>query len=367
MLTLQLRPSRVATVVTAATLLALLGAGCSCATPRSNHTVDGNGRDAGTIGDDTGVPRDANFMDTPLVIPDAYIVPDPNAFFAMDPPPAVCYPDGGMGPRPNPPGGTPECPDDRARAGCRCVLNGVTVPLGTTAPCWEGHRRNRMRGSCHDGIATCEAHDEFGGAWGACTGQTLPTPGATRGPGACQCFSAGRWQIDNLSPCFVGPVAAHMNQYYAVSTYLNGTMPSCPAATTGPPFHPQAGTTWSTNSLMVDCTGQFTLCYTLRAGSATNPLPTDCMVAQSCVTAWYATPGAMQALPNLPAWEGTNPTCATQFATSGGYGEMSVQGHDGECDDVGNGTGGPFVFNRVNYCPLINPPAGCSNGGSGMF
>jgi hypothetical protein len=148
---------------------------------------------------------------------------------------------------------------------------------------------------------------------------------------------------------------------------MNGTMPSCPMNMNMPPFHPQPGTTWSTNSLRVDCAGEFHLCYTLRAGNAMSPQPTDCVVAESCVDTWYPTPGMLQTLPDLPAWMGTDNACATQFATSGGYGEMSVQGFDAECDDVGDGSGGRFVFNRVNYCPLMNPPPGCSNGGSGMF
>jgi hypothetical protein len=66
--------------------------------------------------------------------------------------------------------------------------------------------------------------------------------------------------------------------------------------------------------------------------------------------------------------------CATQFATTGGYGEMSVEGTSIECDDIGDGSGGRYVFNRVNYCPLscnTNPSgpgcAGCMMGGSGSF
>src|SRR5688500_796277 len=124
-------------------------------------------------------------------------MPDPEAFWEDDPPPSICYPDGGMGPRPDPPGGTPECPDDRMRQGCRCD------PIGATAPCWPGRRVDRMRGLCRDGTTVCEPYDEFTGVWGECMGYVLPTEGATRGPGACDCFSMGRWQIDNLSPCFI--------------------------------------------------------------------------------------------------------------------------------------------------------------------
>jgi hypothetical protein len=81
-----------------------------------------------------------------------------------------------------------------------------------------------------------------------------------------------------------------------------------------------------------------------------------------------------QTLPPLPGWAGTNPTCAANFVAHGGYGEMSVQGLSGECEHVDNGSGMPYVFHRITYCPLMcnmNPmAAGCSmcgNGGTGMF
>src|SRR5690606_18091901 len=71
-----------------------------CVEP-SSSTMDG-----GNAG-----PRDAGPPPT---------TPNPEAFWEDDPPPRQCYPDGGMGPLPDPPGGTPECPDDRNREGCRC-------------------------------------------------------------------------------------------------------------------------------------------------------------------------------------------------------------------------------------------------------
>jgi hypothetical protein len=348
-----------------AVALAWVGVGCSCSTTHTTHHDAGT--PDGTVAPGTdGGPMDADFRDTPLVLRDAYIVPDPDAFFASDPPPMTCYPDGGMGPWPDPPGGTPECPDDRNREGCRCTN------VGATAACWPGHRANRMRGICHDGTTTCMPRDEFGGVWGPCMGAVLPTPGATRGAAACECFSMGRWAIDNLSPCFVGPTSG--GQYYAVSTYIAGASAACPTTITTPPS-PQPGTTWSTDSLNVDCAGQFHLCYTLRAGNAMTPQPTDCTVAETCVDTWYPTANAMQALPPLPSWTGGAATaCATQFATTGGYGEMSVQGLSIECDDIGDGSGARYVFNRVNYCPLAcntNPTGpgctGCMMGGSGSF
>jgi hypothetical protein len=298
---------------------------------------------------------------------DAYLPPNPDAFFFMDPPPAICYPDGGMGPWPDPPGGTPECPDDRAREGCRCETPGAM------APCWPGPRANRMRGICRDGMAECLPYDEFGGAWGPCVGAVLPVPGVELGPQACECFSVGRWAIDNLSPCFVDYGAMGV---YAVSTFMGaGGTAMCPTAITGPPPPaPEPGQPWSTNRLTVDCEGHFELCYTLRAGDVATPDASDCVVATVCTETWYEAAGVEQELPVLPSWTSTNPTCAQAFRDSGGYGEMSVRGFSRECDQIDDGMGGEYVFNRVGYCPIrcntmptLPECMGCMMGGSGMF
>jgi hypothetical protein len=274
-----------------------------------------------------------------------------------------CGPDTGT--PPEPPGGTPECPDDRNREGCQCE------EIGATAPCWPGLRVNRNRGICRDGMTTCEPYNEFYGAWGPCMGAVLPVDGVRLGPESCRCFSAGRWEIDNLSPCFVTYGGA---QSYAVSTYISGGTAACPTDPGGPPPVPQPGTDWSTNRLTVDCEGQFRLCYTLKAGDADAPSASDCVVAETCTEGWYAERDVTQELPPLPSWTGTDPACATRFANTGGYGEMSVIGLSVECDDVDDGAGGRYVFNRVNYCPLscnMTPTApecvGCMMGGSGSF
>jgi hypothetical protein len=103
-------------------------------------------------------------------------------------------------------------------------------------------------------------------------------------------------------------------------------------------------------------------------------MPSDCVLTQQCVEADYITANAVQPFPDIPAWSSTNTACAEAFATSGGYGEMSVKGKSVLCDTVDDGMGNPFVFNRVQYCSLAcntNPQmAGCANcmqGGSGMF
>jgi hypothetical protein len=222
-----------------------------------------------------------------------------------------------------------------------------------------------------DGTTTCMPYDEFTGVWGPCNGAVLPVEGARLGPESCSCFSNGRWEIDNLSPCFV---TYGGTDTYAVSTYISGGFASCPDDPGGPPPRPQPGTTWSTNRLTVDCEGQFQLCYTLKAGNFDAPSAGDCVVARTCTEAWYSERDVTQELPPLPSWTGSDSACAARFESSGGYGEMSVIGLSVECDPVDDGTGGEYVFNRVNYCPTscnVDPSApecaGCMMGGSGTF
>ena len=294
------------------------------------------------------------------------VMPNADAFFALDPPPRYCGPDGGVGPDVVVPGGTPECPDDKNREGCPCPL----ARVGQTAPCWPGLRANRNHGICHDGMTTCLPVDDVSGQWGPCMNYQLPQPLSFDARGSCTCFSAGRWAIDNLSPCFVQSAGT----YYAVSTFIDASgVARCPTSIMSVPPAPQPGTVWSPNALTVDCAGQFHLCYTLKAGNAMNPAATDCTVVEVCTDAWYGTPNAMQTFPPLPSWTSTNSACATAFATTGGYGEMSVLGTSVECDSVSSG-GQRYVFNRVQYCPLscnsANPPpecAMCSMNGSGGF
>ncbi len=289
-----------------------------------------------------------------------------DAFWAQDPPPMYCGLDGGMLPPPPPPGGTPDCPDDKNRQGCPC-----DTP-GQSAACWPGLRKNRGLGICKDGTTTC-VQNEVGSVWGACVGYVLPVPGATGGAEACDCFSAGRWAIDNIVPCFYysGPKGNEVITGAASSLppMTMGGDPTCVAMNSGPLTLPPAP--WSTNTLTVDCEGHWKLCYTLKAGDANNPMPTDCIVATSCTEGDYSMAGTMQPLPQLPAWvtsTSAQVACAAQFAQTGGYGEMSVDGTTVTCEEVQK------VFNRVNYCPLScndNPSGpgcmGCSNGGSGNF
>ena len=350
----------------ALTSAALIGCDCGGGTRPSREGDAGVGGDGGggmdatlPMGGDSGtIGRDG----APPVMIDA------TAFWADDPPPRACFPDGGMGDPPELPGGTPECPGDNHREGCRCE------EIGATASCWPGLRVNRMRGLCRDGTTTCVPYDEFTGVWGPCTGAVLPVEGAT-GRAACNCFSQGRWAIDNLSPCFVD--YGGTRGVWAVSTYLSGASAACPTLPAGdePPAEPQPGTNWSTDRLTVDCAGRFELCYTLRAGNADTPMDTDCTVARVCTgEIWYPEAGATLELPPLPSWSSSDPVCSQRFRDSGGYGEMSVRGVSIECDEIDDGAGGEFVFNRVNYCPIRcnDDPSGpgcegCMMGGSGTF
>ncbi|MGE0784175.1 MAG: hypothetical protein AB7S26_00705 [Sandaracinaceae bacterium] len=328
------------------------GASCisgTCIDPRMDAAAVGR-TDAGPdfIYRDSGNLRDA--------------APNPDAFFADDPPPMECLEDGTMRAVADPPGGTPECPDDKNREGCPCN------DIGETAACWPGLRVNRNRGICRDGMTTCNPFDEFRGTWGPCVGAVLPVDGATRGPQACRCFSAGRWELDNLSPCFA---TYSPGGIYAVSTHPDTGM--CPSLSTPPPTPPSS--IWTADRLTVDCEGRFNLCYTLKAGSADAPSPSDCTVSRVCTgDFWYMTRDVVQELPPLPSWVGTDQACAAQFAASGGYGEMSVLGLSVECDAIDDGSGAEYVFNRVQYCPLscsMTPTApecmNCMRGGSGMF
>ena len=302
----------------------------------------------------------------PLDRPVRDVQPNPDAFFASNPPPRYCGPDGGAdGGTPVIPGGTPECPEDLLREGCPCTA------MGETRPCWPGLRANRNRGVCRDGVTTCAPYDELGGRWSACEGYVLPTPGARLGREACQCFSQGRWEIENLSPCFV----ELGSEIYAVSTFLDARgQAQCPTLSPGIAPAPQPGTVFSANHLTVDCAGQFELCFTIKAGDVMAPQASDCVMARMCTSAWYPTPGARVTLPPLPAWTASDNACVRRFYNTGGYGEMTVVGLSSECQRIDDGASNPYAFLRMAYCPVrcnLTPTTPecmrCSNGGNGVF
>jgi hypothetical protein len=329
------------------------GTGASSGTGNSGSGAgSGAGAGAGTGGTPFGFGGD--------ITADASNDYTEEQFFLNDPPPMSC--DGGGTPPPIP-GGTPQCPDDKNLPGCACPLEGLQ------AACWTGLRINRGDGDCKDGTTECMAVGETGqGQWGPCVGEVLPVSGAT-GKAACKCFSGGNWNIANLEPCFLTTTDSSGNMTTTAYASTPGNPVTCPYdPNTGAPTVP---TSWSTDTLQVDCAGDWMLCYTIKAGDPTHPLATDCIVGQSCVNAPYPGPNAapdagvnvVVSVPDLPGWSSTPAmaACVQQFLSTGGYGEMSVNGQSDQCESIGEN------FEYVPYCPLTNPPPNCSNGASGSF
>jgi hypothetical protein len=335
----------------------------ACGSNNQSTFVDGGTGPDGTLvfTSDGGVNHQ---HDVQLIGPVDTGAPSQDAFFVNDPPPKYCGVEGGTAPPTI--GGTEMCPSDKNLPGCPCGT------LGSTAPCWTGLRANRGLGDCKDGTATCISADEgTENVWSGCQGEVLPVKGAT-GAAACKCFSSGQWAITDLSPCFETYAD---NSDYAFSSFIGadgGVV--CTGSSTEPP--PVPGEPWSDDTVKVDCAGQFTLCYTIKAGSATNPQPTDCVIGKSCVSGPYPTANVVQAFPPLPAWGNlNNAACSATFIASGGYGEMTVQGQSVDCEGIGANDGGaPEVFNRVPYCSFActqNPSGSgcgsCQTMGGGTF
>ena len=299
-------------------------------------------------------------------IPDAALVSlNPDAFFINDPLPPICAEDGSRE-EPSNPGGTPDCPDDKNRAGCLCP-DGVEV--GDEQPCWPGKRANRNHGICRDGVTRCINSPEFGKRWGDCDGYVLPVAGALSGPEACSCFSEGKWALTNLAPCIYEGTSV----VYLYSSWLNSSgQIQCDTVQGNQPA--VSDMLWSESVLNVDCTGRFELCFSIKAGDRDNPRPEDCTIMTTCVETWYEEANVDQPLPDLPAWSSERAGCARDFVENGGYGEMTVLGLSVECDEVDDGLGNPYVFHRTRYCPtscLETPDTPeckpCQTGGSGQF
>jgi hypothetical protein len=178
------------------------------------------------------------------------------------------------------------------------------------------------------------------------------------------CFTTGRWQIDNLSPCFF-TIGTSTTPNGAVSTVLSGALSQCPSAFSTAPAEP-----WSTDTFTADCVGHYRLCYTLKTGNAKSPQASDCVVAQSCAEGEYAAANQPQKWTDLPGWITTSSAsaCSQTFYAAGGYGEMSVSGVPLGCGQVTK------TLASVTYCPqtcLQNPSspgcADCAQGGNGSF
>lgn len=358
-----------------------LGSSCAaalvvlaCGSSQDSTFDDGSSGSSGQFGD-----PDSSFGKTGK--------PDAGDLYANDPPPKWCGP--ANQPAPPQPGGTVDCPDDKNKPGCACDT------VGQTAACWTGLRANRNLGVCKDGTTTCVQISENTKAWGECVGEVLPTPGATKGAPACKCFSVGQWKLANLSPCFLemcdtalvpdpagGPDKCpdgHVTYRSATSSSLSGNTISCPAAA-NPQTTPPG--TWTSDTLKVDCAGEFELCYELKAGDFANPQASDCSLTKVCTKGVYEKENVEQPFPDLATWAmggavgSAQDTCIQKWNSTGGYGEMTVKGLSVRCDAVDDGNGNSFVFNRVKYCPskcrggansTLPECMGCQNGGSGTF
>jgi hypothetical protein len=187
-------------------------------------------------------------------------------------------------------------------------------------------------------------------------GGASPTDaGAGTDAGACTCFVHGSWSLDNTAPCLLTIAVDGGHERGAISTVESGGRATCPSDKSTVPADP-----WSTDTLTADCAGHYTLCYTLKAGMASNPQPTDCVLAQSCAEADYATLNQAQTWPALPGWlaTSTQSACAAAFADSGGYGVKTVTGTPAGCPSISK------VIGTVSYCPTnctsSNPSPNCT-------
>jgi hypothetical protein len=201
-------------------------------------------------------------------------------------------------------------------------------------------------------VSTCVRDDEEF-AWGPCEGAVLSCDG---GDGSC--FSSGRWDIDNTTLCIQGRRLGGVLSDVAISSTPYTTQ-DCydPAVAQRPPI------AWSRHRITADCPGAYTLCFTVRAGDASRPAASDCVLAESCVDVDYDAAGRMQELPELPSWLADR-SCSAEFYTGGGYAELSVRGTTRSGEEVGR-PGAPRVIKRVPYCS--GNGAGCTSQVSGTF
>lgn len=284
--------------------------------------------------------------------------PGADAFWANDPPPKWCGPTGS--PPPVPPTGTLDCPSDKNREGCPCTKEGDEVA------CWPGLRKNRNLGMCKDGVATCTRRTENELAWGVCKGYVVPDANAKTGKRACMCFSEGEWSVKNTSPC----VLSTGGQVYMASS-SNG---QCESVSTLPPPVPKG--VFSEDTLQVDCEGHFKLAFAIKAGDVANPKASDCTVMKVTTEGDYPSKNQVKKFPDLPPWSATDLACTKKYYETGGYGEFSVIGKSWLCENIDNGSGGEYVFQRFAYCPMkCADPANattpecvaCKSGLSGKF
>ncbi|MFO0746362.1 MAG: hypothetical protein U1F43_11910 [Myxococcota bacterium] len=138
------------------------------------------------------------------------------------------------------------------------------------------------------------------------------------------CFLHGRWQIDNLSPCFTF-AADQTTVTAATSTFVSGGVAQCPIDGQ-PPTAP-----WASDHLTVDCPGHYRLCLTLKAATG-----------DGTAADWAH---------RLAVGARRGAACAQQLVDSGGYAELRASGLAFGCGKVER------VFARIRYCPrALQPP-----------
>jgi hypothetical protein len=222
---------------------------------------------------------------------------------------------------------------------------------------------NGTSGTSNAGSAGAGAASGGGTAGEAGAAGSSDTAGdGGQGGADCTCLKTGQWAVDNESPCFftVNDVTT------AISTIDPGGSVQCPSDPSAAPTAP-----WSQDTLTLDCTGHYKLCFTLKAGDPLHPAASDCTVVKVCTEADYTVALATQAFPPLPGWlaDPSASACVAALSQTGGYGALSVEGTTPTC-----GVLPERVFSTVTYCPLScnepNPPAACATcvaGGDGKF
>jgi len=215
-----------------------------------------------------------------------------------------------------------------------------------------------------------------GGSGNSGSGGMGGTDGGAQTCGTC--LVHGRWQIDNLSPCFVSmapPTDAGASSADAgasagavvgvVSTQVSGGTARCPADPTAKPTEP-----WSTDMLTTDCPGHYRLCVVLKAGNAKAPAPGDCTVIESCADDDYAVANQAQMWAKLPGWMAASGaiSCAQKLHDHGGYALLTVSGTATGCGTVQK------TLSTITYCPfacMAMPTSvdcgGCMSGGRSDF
>ncbi|MEA2701009.1 MAG: hypothetical protein QOI66_5280 [Myxococcales bacterium] len=260
-----------------------------------------------------------------------------------------------------------------AAATLQLISTLALVALLASTGCGSSGQSNGGTGG-RNGSGGVDASDGSAGSTGS-----GGAPGADGGGQTCgTCLVHGRWQVDNLSPCFVTVApAADAGSGSAdggaspgavagvVSTQLSGGTASCPTDPTVKPTVP-----WSTDTLTTDCPGHYRLCVVLKAGNAKAPAAGDCTVVESCADDDYAVANQAQMWAKLPGWMADSGaiSCAQKLHDHGGYALLTVSGTATGCGTVQK------TLSTITYCPFVcmaMPTSaecgGCMSGGRSDF